>query len=165
MTRLYHWWGPPCSTAIYIKQVRNMIFAATPHHPAILESINQIVRNLEQGTYKTLVEPRRTLVLTGPGTFTDAVRPFMNSLDTTAVPHTKTKELFEHHLLGGWKPKDFNTGCLGFWLTAGVLIATIIACIILLVVWGFRIAGKPLRSVCRCLYPRKHPRKSVLSQM
>jgi len=74
------------------EQLEQWFFAAAPGHPVLKNCINILLQKWERGV-------RRTVELTGPGTWTDAVNQFLRE-KTTVVPVPGQLDIPLHQALG-----------------------------------------------------------------
>lgn len=85
-------------------QYRMGIFAACKGHPALRRALDLIVERVNEGIIQTWPEPARTLTLTGPGLFTDAVSEWVGSPGTAVVPRSVSlRHHYGHAGMGTWK--------------------------------------------------------------
>jgi len=115
--RLRDWWGPPCSTYVCRPQIRNYIMAATPGHFGMLRTLENIVKRYQSNEYKLYEGVKRTLILTGPGVFTESMQIYMHLSSTKIVSLSGADYIFDHPGMNTWKgAHDIETNCQSLWL-------------------------------------------------
>jgi len=116
--QLRDWWGPPCSTYVRRPQIRNYIFGSKPKHPAMSETLNTILQRYQTKEYLLYNNRiKNTLMLTGPGAFTDSVKVFLHKNTTWVVGVKSGDFLFDHPGMNTWKDAaDTETDCTLLWL-------------------------------------------------
>jgi len=88
-------------------QYRAGIFAAGARHPALLKALELVADRVVQGAFAYRREPLQSLVLTGPGLFTDAVDAWVGRPGTAIVSRwVSMRDHYGHAGMGTWKSYD-----------------------------------------------------------
>eukprot|EP00040_Diaphanoeca_grandis_P015105 m.76926 g.76926 ORF g.76926 m.76926 type:complete len:357 (-) comp24953_c0_seq1:122-1192(-) len=86
-----------------------ILIAGRPHHPLYKLTLDMIVESFAEGEWRSKEGLARTLLLTGPGVFTDAVnlyRSMHGEHTITFVSRHDGHFHFEHTGVGSWKRKE-----------------------------------------------------------
>jgi len=94
---------------VRLPQRRNCLMVAPPRHPLMLRTLKLIVAKMHsERNPKQIPEPTRTLELTGPGVFTDALDELLRERDAASLGLTFVSRIdglhyFCHVAQGSWK--------------------------------------------------------------